>query len=150
MKNRKTWLIISILITSVSFFLLISGSRLLTILLIEKIQLPLGTISTWLGFIGLSLSIYFGVKSIRSPKNWWEKLLSQQLKFSLLLSVFWVLISYFLAGNLNFTFSESKTFQGGQSAMKIFWILNYALVIIPTLTLFSYFILRNLKSLNKE
>lgn len=147
MKQRKTWLIISIIVTLISFYLLVSGSRLLTVLLIDKPQLPLGTISTWFGFIGLSSSIYLGVKNLRSPQNWMEKLLSQQLKASLTLSVLWILISFILAGNLTFSFSESTTFQGGQSAMKIFWILNYAIVIIPILTLFSHFILRNLKSL---
>lgn len=150
MKNRKPWLILCIIITLISFYLLLTGSRLLTILIIEKIQLPLGTISTWFGFIGLSSSVYLGVKNLRRPQNWMEKLLSQQLKASLTLSILWILISYLLAGNLTFTFSESRTFQGGQSAMKIFWTLNYAIVIIPILTLFSYFILRNLKSLNKQ
>lgn len=149
MKNRKTWLILSIIVTLISFFLLISGSKLLTVLLIKKMQLPIGTITTWFGFIGLSLSVYLGIKNLRTPQNWMEKLLSQQLKISLLLSIFWILISYSLAGNLTFTFSESVTFQGGQSAMKIFWVLNYAIVIIPLLTLFSYFILRNLKPLNR-
>ena len=150
MKQRKTWLITSIIVTLISFYLLVSGSRLLTVLLIDKPQLPLGTISTWFGFIGLSSSVYFGVKNLRVPQNWMEKLLSQQLKASLTLSILWILISYLLAGNLSFTFTESKTFQGGQSAMKIFWTLNYAIVIIPILTLFSYYILRNLKSLNKQ
>ena len=150
MKQRKTWLIISIVVTLISFYLLVTGSSLLTVLLINEPQLPLGTISTWLGFIGLSSSVYLGIENLRVPQNWMEKLLSEQLKVALTLSVLWILISYYLAGNLSFTFSESRTFQGGQTAMKIFWILNYAIVIIPILTLFSYFILRNLKSLNKQ
>lgn len=150
MKQRKIWLIISIIVTLISFYLLVTGSSLLTVLLIDELQLPLGTITTWLGFIGLSSSVYLGVKNLRSPRNWMEKLLSQQLKAALTTSILWILISYLLAGNLTFTFSESRTFQGGQTAMKIFWILNYAIVIIPILTLFSYFILRNLKSLNKK
>lgn len=150
MKHRKIWFIISIIITVISLFLLITGSSLLTVVLIDTIQLPLGTITTWLGFIGISSSIYLSNKELRKPSNWIIQLLNFQLKLSLFLSFCWIIISYILAGNLSFSFSEKATFQGGQLAMRVFWILNYALVIIPIIVFFSFWILKSITFKHKQ
>jgi hypothetical protein len=40
-------------------------------------------------------------------------------------------VSYLLAGNLSFSFSEKATFQGGQAAMRWFWRYSYGLAVLP-------------------
>ena len=54
-------------------------------------------------------------------------MLSAVLKVIILFGLFWIPISYLLAGNLSFTFSEKEGFQGGQSAMNCFWFFNYGI-----------------------
>ena len=145
MKFRKSILFLCLFIFLFSFYLLITSSNLLMIVLNDELGLPLGTISTWLAFIALSLSIYFSHDKLRKPINFFDKLLAFQLKLSIWVSISWPLISFSLAGNLNFSFSPKDTFQGGQLAMKIFWIINYSLVIIPILVLLSHHILKKVK-----
>ncbi|MDX1315189.1 MAG: hypothetical protein R3356_06780, partial [Eudoraea sp.] len=53
------------------------------------------------------------------------------LKILIILAVFWIPISYLLAGNLSNTFTEKAEFQGGQLAMKIFWFNSYFTVAAP-------------------
>jgi hypothetical protein len=81
--------------------------------------------------VALPLSIYSGVKKIYTPTNKMEKYISVTLKVFMVLSFLWVPVCYLLAGNLSFNFSDKSTFQGGQWAMKIFWIFSYTLVAGP-------------------
>lgn len=77
---------------------------------------------------------------MRLPNEKLDKFLSITLKIILLLGVLWVPISYLLAGNLSFTFSEKEAFQGGQSVMKWFWGLSYGIGIGSLFALLTYWI----------
>lgn len=145
MKHRKKLLFITISITLIATFLLISSPTVLLYNLASSYNFPAGTLITWFGFMGLSLSVYLSVANLRNPKNRFNKLLSYQIKTTIVIAALWVLISYLLAGNLSFTFTDKVEFQGGQLAMKIFWTINYALVIIPILVLLCYWILNKIK-----
>ena len=121
-------------------FLLITGSSLLIEPLYNGSSVPLGTIITWGGIISLPLSIYWGIKNLRNPKTHFNKLLSILLKATLFFALLWVLICYFLAGNLSFSFTETDTFRGGQLAMKWFWRISYATCVGPILILIIYWL----------
>lgn len=97
-------------------------------------SIPSGTFITWIGMISLPVTVYWGVKEMRAPTNKLNKWLSGFLKLIIVLGMLWVPISYLLAGNLAFTFSEKETFQGGQSAMRWFWRLSFGM---PAGTLLS-------------
>jgi hypothetical protein len=56
------------------------------------------------------------------------------------LGFLWVPISFFLAGNLSFSFSEKGFFQGGQTAMKLFWSISFGIVFGAILILATYLI----------
>jgi hypothetical protein len=120
--------------------LLVTGSFLLTLALDSDKSIPLGTFITWIGVISLPLTIYWGIKEMRTPSRKITNLLSILLKIVILLGILWVPISYVLAGNISFTFSEKATFQGGQTAMKWFWYLTYGIGIGAMLTLLTYWI----------
>ncbi len=133
MKNRKLWFTISIIVFITASILLITGSSLMTLSLSQEANIPLGTFITWLGMISLPLSLYFGIGRLREPVSTTYKYLSYFLKGLIGLGVLWVPICFLLAGNIAFNFTEKAEFQGGQTAMRIFWYYSYALVCAPLL-----------------
>lgn len=72
-----------------------------------------------------------------------NKILASLLKGILSLSILWAPISYLLAGNFSFTFSGTEDLQGGQEAMKIFWVFSYSIV-IGTLLIFVLYWLKTI------
>ena len=120
--------------------LLVIGSSLLTTALDRDKSIPLGTLITWTGMISLPSTIYWVIKELRKPSSKINRILSGFLKIIIILAVFWVPISYLLAGNLSFSFSEKETFQGGQIAMRWFWRFSYGIGIGAILTLIAYWI----------
>lgn len=65
-------------------------------------------------------------------------LLSGVLKTLIILGILWAPLSFLLAGNLAFTFSEKEGFQGSQDAMLWFWRLSYSIAIGALSTLIIY------------
>lgn len=140
MKLRKVYFLSSLLITLLVIALLVTGSKFLTVALDKDATIPLGTFITWAGIIALPQTVYWGVYGLRTPNNKLHKLLSILLKTCIVLGILWVPISYLLAGNISFTFTEKVTFQGGQSAMRWFWRLSYGIAIGAIATLLVYWI----------
>lgn len=143
MKNRKIGFWLSLFVFLIAVFLLVTGSPLLTFALLENPVFPLGNLITWAGLASLPLAIYLGSKSLESPQSKVFRLLSRLLKASLVLALLWVPICALLAGNLSFSFSGSApSFQGGQTAMRIFWIYTYSVAAAPILILIFSWLLR--------
>src|SRR5210317_2173747 len=140
MNKRKIYFYSALILTLSVIILLVTGSSLLTIPLDRDESIPLGTLITWTGMISLPLAIYWGIKELRKPSSKLNRILSGFLKIIIILGILWVPISYLLAGNLSFTFSEKETFQGGQVAMQWFWRLSYGIGIGAILTISTYLI----------
>ena len=140
MNRRKIYFYSALILTLSVILLLATGSSLLTTSLDNDDSIPLGTLITWTGMISLPLSIYWGLKELRKPSGKLNRILSVLLKIIIVLGILWVPISYLLAGNLSFSFSEKETFQGGQDAMRWFWRLSYGIGIGAILILFTYWI----------
>jgi hypothetical protein len=138
--KRKIYFYSALILTVSVLILLLTGSSLLTITLDPNETIPFGTLITWTGMISLPLTIYWGIKELRKPSGKLNRILSGCLKISIVLGILWVPISYVLAGNLSFSFSEKETFQGGQDAMRWFWRLSYGIVIGAILTVTTYWI----------
>ena len=117
-----------------------TGSSLLTTSLNKNNTIPLGTFITWFGLISLPLSIFLGIEQFRKPTKTFNNYLSKSLKVVLIIAAFWAVLSYFLAGNLSFSFSEKESFQGGQLAMKWFWRITYGIPIASIILLISYWL----------
>lgn len=139
MNRRKIYFYSALILTLSVIILLATGSSVLTIALNDK-SIPLGTFITWTGMISLPLMIYWGIKELRKPSSKLNRILSGFLKIIIISGILWVPISYLLAGNLSFTFSEKETFQGGQVAMQWFWRLSYGIGIGTILILIIYWI----------
>lgn len=140
MNREKIYFYCALILTSVTIILLVTGSSLLAMALDKNKSIPLGTLITWAGMISLPSTIYWGIKEMRKPTRKLNKILSGFLKIIIALGILWVPISYLLAGNLSFLFSEKETFQGGQTAMRWFWSLSYGIGIGAILTIIVYWI----------
>ena len=140
MDKRKIYFYSAVILTIGVITLLVTGSSLLTMALNSDKTIPFGTIITWIGMISLPLTIYWGIKELRKPSSKLNRILSGLLKTIIVLGILWVPISYLLAGNLSFSFTEKETFQGGQDAMRWFWRLSYGIGIGAILIIFTYWI----------
>lgn len=140
MNRRKTYFYIALILTLTVVILLVTGSSLLTRALDNSQSIPFGTFITWTGMISLPLTIYWGIKDLRKPSGKLNRILSVFLKIIIILGILWVPISYLLAGNLSFSFSEKETFQGGQVAMRWFWWFSYGIGVGALLTSILYWI----------
>lgn len=145
MENRKLLLLGSIVIFVTAFTLLFTGSPVLGRSMSASSNIPWGTWITWLGMIALPFSIYWSSKGLRKPGTRLQILLSSSLKVIIILALFWVPISYILAGNIAFNFSAGEGFQGGESAMKWFWRYSYGIPIATIVVLLLYWITRFIK-----
>lgn len=140
MNRRRIYFYSYLILTLIVIILLVTGSSLLTIALDYNKSIPLGTLITWTGMISLPLTIYWGLKELRKPSSKPNRILSGILKIIIIFGILWVPISYLLAGNLSFSFSERESFQGGQIAMRWFWYLSYGIGLGAVAILFTYWI----------
>jgi hypothetical protein len=140
MNKRKIYFYSALILTIGVIILLVTGSSLLNIALNSDETVPFGTLITWIGMISLPLTIYWGIKELRKPTNKLNRILSGFLKVIIVLGILWVPISFLLASNLSFSFSEKETFQGGQDAMRWFWRLSYGIGIGAILIISTYWI----------
>ena len=140
MNRRKVWFFIFLIVTLITIVLLVSGSSLLTLALDNDDSVPLGTFITWAGMMSLPLTVYCGILQFRKPTKRINKLLAGTLKILIVLAFFWLPLSYILAGNLSFSFTQKEAFQGGQMAMKWFWRLSYGIGIGTVVTVVVYWI----------
>jgi hypothetical protein len=126
----------------VALSLLISGSDLLNLDLflglVSSGTLPLGTLITWMGFVGLAYVLTMSLEIMRSPKTLWEKVVSFFGKVGYYAAWLWPVLGWILAGNLSFEFtSAAQGFRGSPAASVWFWDLNYG---IPILCLMAFIV----------
>jgi len=136
-KKQRLFVFTSLFIFFLSAYLLLTGSPYLNKALGKNDTIPLGSFITWAIMISLPLALYWGSSRFRTPQGNAYKVLSLFLKILIVLGILWLPLSYFLAGNMNFNFSEVDSFQGGQLAMKIFWVISPG---IPLTTLLVFLI----------
>lgn len=141
--KKRSYFYLSISILIMALALLISASPILLMAILEDPYLPAGTLITWLGLISLALSVKFGIGA--SCPKWMRSL----ILISMILAFSWGMICYLLSGNWAFNFSNIQEFQGGQTAMKIFWIFTYSVASIPILILLIHWVMRLISHLTK-
>ena len=148
MSIRRLLFILSVIVFITVSVLLTTGSKWLLISLSKTSNIPSGTFITWLGLIALPSLILLGTNKLYFPKSSIDKLFRKFILFALLLAILWVPVSYFLAGNISFTFSEKDTFQGGQKAMQWFWYFTYGIPIYSLSIILIYGIISLFKTRN--
>ena len=150
LKSKRTQLFwLSLIILVASTYLLVTGSPVLMWNMKGKLPIPFGNITTWLGFIALNTTIRTGLSSIYSPIKRVHIGLSKVLNLALVIAVFWIPIGYLLSGNLSNSFGTGTGFQGSQTSMRIFWGVNYGLVLVPLIILTAYWIYKIIEKKKK-
>jgi len=131
----RTWLrILPLLLLIGSGILLLEELPILTEPVIEGMGLPFGTLIAWVGISMFPFSILIGIRLIRKPTSQVYRFYKQAFFVFAMLGVAWGGISYLLAGNWTYTFSNGGTFRGSDRAFNIFLIYTSFVISITLLT----------------
>lgn len=131
---------LSICVFLLATFLLVTGSPLL-LLEIGNAGFPFGTLITWLGVIALPLAIYFGSSKLQRPTGKTMRIFRLILLIMIVLACSWGFVSYFLAANWSFSFSNRAThFRGSPAAAWYFWRYAYLVGGLPFAFLLVFWI----------
>ena len=147
--NRTIIFSLSFLAFLISAFLLISGSSALVEPIIKETDFLYGTLITWIGLATLPLTVVSGIKNIYASNTKTQKTFKLLCSISMIVSVLWILVGFFLANNWNFIFESGSAFRGGILASKIFWFYTSLCVLMPIILLASYLIHRLCISIRK-
>lgn len=131
----RTWLrILPLLLLIGSGIMMLEGLPILNEPLFKGCGLPFGTLVTWIGITMLPFSILIGIRIIRKPISNIYRFYNRGFWFLSLLSATWGLVSYILAGNWTFTFSNNNGYKGSDQAFTAF--LYYTATLISLTLLF--------------
>ncbi len=133
---RRIGFIISLLVFFGSIYLLVTASPVLLYPLSEALGLPMGTLTTWLGFLSLPAMAYFAFPNLLKMGTPLQKGLRAAWIIGLLLAVCWPFLSYLLAANWSFNFvGPQEAFRGSDRAGVYFDYLNLLTLLWPLLVL---------------
>ncbi len=136
--KQKVCFGISLIIMVIAVILLTSGSSLLTIPVLNEIEMPLGTLISWIGMISLPAAIYYGNKNIYDPKSPGLKRYRNVVIILIAMSILWGFVCYLLADNWAFIFKQQSQFRGSASASIYFWIYTFMIALLPIVFLLVY------------
>jgi hypothetical protein len=126
--------LLPLLLFLASLLLILSGSPILVKPLMSEFEIPMGTLISWLCIAMLPLSIIMGIRLIRKPTSKVYRFYKRVFLFFFLLGGSWGLLSYYLAGNWAFTFSDTGVFRGSEKAFQS--IVTYTFTLISLILLF--------------
>ncbi len=136
---------LSLAATILVLYLLFTGSSVLLFQIIESPYLPAGTPLTWLGLLSFTTAFLLGFSGLKSANSKAIKFCYMLFKIAFIMAILWLPISIGLSGNLSNSFGEKTAFQGGQLAMKIFWVNSYLPVVLPLISTLLYLIIKLIK-----
>jgi hypothetical protein len=135
----RIWLrILPLLLLIGSGILMLEGLPLLTEPLFKGSELLFGTLVAWVGIIMLPFSILIGIRIIRKPISIVYRFYHRVFLLLSLLSMTWGLVSYLLAGNWVYTFSNSSGFKGSEQAFTVFLYFTAILISLTLLFLIIF------------
>lgn len=104
-KRIRFIFIFPLVVVVISMYLIFAQPEILGHLVFENIQIPAGTLISWLGLFAYSLLSYFLFHS--KKKSSFEKVSKDILLSNVTLAACWGFISALLAGNWAFAFQNS-------------------------------------------
>jgi len=141
MNAPKLLYYLSLTTAGVVAFLLISGAAILTKAVPFSESIPMGTPISYSGIVALSMALWLSVQNRKRHFDALGRYFHIVAVMSLMLAILWLPVSWLLAGNLSFTFTEKAEFQGGQQAMRLFWIYSGLVVMLPLAVTLLYYII---------
>ena len=138
--KKRTYLLVLIAIVIITIYLFATGSPILTK---GIFGIPFGNILLWLVFISLHLFFYKLNNKYQTTELKIGNGLHFLAKFMLGIALFWLVIAYILAGNIELNFSgASPTFIGSAGASVLHWNTIYLLTLSPFILSILYTIIR--------
>lgn len=139
--KRKLILLALISVLIFCAVLLASSSHWLLVPIDREGSMPLGTLVTWLGLIVWPTLVYMvffkRMRGITSLKLVYKTFFPALI----IIAVLWGPVSYLLAGNWAFNFTNAQdTYQGSSAASALFWKFSYTVAAMPLLMLIVYFV----------
>ena len=129
--RRKFLIISAMIIFLIAAYLLLTTSSILSIYILEKPGLPIGTVITWLGIVSIHILVFFGSRKLDRTSLISRRLIKPGLPVLFLLAILWIPIGFILSGNLAFNF-RGQTFLGTNiESSEVFWFNNYFVVAAP-------------------
>ena len=125
---RRLFRLLPLLLFLASLLLILLESPILLQPLLNNPEIPVGTLISWLCIIMLPLSIIMNIRRIRKPTSKVYRFYKRVFLCFLLLGASWGFISYYLAGNWSFTFSDTGVFRGSEEAFQL--IVTYTFLLI--------------------
>ena len=96
--------------------------------------LPFGTLVTWMGIVSLPIASFSGFRELLSRDTRVARVFRSLMICLLLLCAGWGFVSFGLAGNWAFNFSNgADSFQGSVLAGEIFWAYTVSIVAMTLL-----------------
>lgn len=142
---RRLIALSSLFVVVLVVYLLMTASEVLMVPVLEEPFLPAGTLITWLGYIALPLSVYFGFQSLRAPRGGVDRVFAIIFKVLIFAGLIWGGVAFSLAGNRNFSFGNTEGFRGSVAAGRIYWQFCYILAGLPILGALVYGLIRFLR-----
>lgn len=134
MEQRKSklafWLLIVVILLSV--LLLLSGSSVLDKSLIENSTLPLGNLTTAIGFVAIPLAIMNRIIAHKRFPKEMRKIYVGFLILAAVMALFWWFFGRILSGNWSINFFNAP------KASALFWNYTYTILIFPFAVLLLY------------
>lgn len=128
-KSRIQW--ISGMYVVLVLILILFRPDLLVFPVTDKPYIPLGNILIWVGYICLALFFFISSKGLNPPRYPLLNGIRKAFLFTITLAFLWAPVLYLLSGNFAGNFQAQEAFRGGPKASRVYWILNYALVLLP-------------------
>jgi len=127
--QRKSMVALALGVFACSAWLLATASPLLLVELAPAPGLPLGTLVAWAGIVSLPVASFLGFQRHLGRESRLSRVSRYSMFCLLLLSAAWGFVSYGLAGNWAFNFSnQSGSFRGSVAAGGVFRAYTVAVV----------------------
>lgn len=125
---KRFFRLLPLLLFLACLILIASGSPILEEPLMSDLEIPRGTLISWLCIAMLPLSIIMSIRRIRKPTSRVYRFYKRVFICLFLPGAAWGFISYYLAGNWAFTFSDTGVFRGSEKAFQL--IVKYTFTLI--------------------
>ena len=132
--RRRFLAILALAVVVFTVYLLATASPWLSAETVGFSGLPLGTLVTWAGIVSLPVATFFGFDEFLGRETRVARTLRALMICMLLLCAGWGIVSYALAGNWAFNFSNrAGSFQGSVLAGEVFWAYTISIVAMTLL-----------------
>jgi hypothetical protein len=132
--QKRSLMILALGIFVCSAYLLATASPLLLVESARFPGLPMGSLITWAGIASLPIALFLGFDQVLRQRSRLARVFRSVMTGLLLLSAGWGFVSYGLAGNWAFNFSnQTDSFQGSEAAGKFFWAYSISIVTMTLL-----------------